>query len=1013
MRGSSLHALLRFGRHDARLTYQAGSLSYFAPMTSSRLQQIEAIFHSALECEPDQLDAHLASACYGDDALRRKVDSLLSSYQHATDFIETPPGALAAGVVEEGAAEDATSLIGRTISHYKVVQHLGRGGMGEVYLATDTRAERKAVLKVLPARFTTDAERIKRFQQEERALFALNHPNVVTTYEIGEEQGVHYIISELIEGHTLQQRLAGGPMKVEEALEVAIQLTSGLAAAHEAGVVHRDIKPGNIMLRPDGYVKVLDFGIAKLSEQQPAADRGEPGEIPVHQTQSGLVMGTARYMSPEQARREKVDARSDIWSLASVFYEMVAGIPPFQGETSSDCISSILTTEPTPLSATVPGVPAKLESIVEKALRKNRDARYQTSKEMLADLRSLKTELDAEGLSFKGGALVKGSVGQIKWSKQGVLLALLAVVLGVSWLFALRSLQSSHSPVGKARDLASNPAIPEKSVAVLPFENLSYDPDNAFLADGVQNEILTDLARIADLKVIGRTSVMQYNSGVARDLRKIGRQLGVSHLVEGTVQRSGNRLRVNTQLVDARTDRPSWEQVYDGDLTDVFAIESEIATAIAGELNAKLSPNEKSDLERPVTGNISAFDLYTRANNLLLIESFSDDLPGHLQQAANLLNWAVARDPTCFEAYCQLSYAYDVLYFYGYDHTPARLASAELAIQTAFRLRPDAGEAHLARAQNLYWGYLDYDDALTELEVARRSLPNNARIFVLSGYIHRRQGRWEESARDFDRAVELDPRNLDTLLQIATNHDLFRRYAEEKLILDRALAIEPNHAEIKVVRANVDLDWKANTQPLHQVIDEIRAENPASVRGIANTWLICALAERNVSAAEDALIALGDTPLRDGTVHLSRPFVEGLIARMTHDETKARAAFTAALANQEKIVQAQPNYGPPRCALGLIYAALGRKEDALREGRRAVELLSVEKDAIWGPAMHRYLAKIAGWVGDNDLACEQLAIATPVPSGVSYGQLKLMPWWDPLRNDARFEKIVASLAPKE
>jgi serine/threonine-protein kinase len=547
---------------------------------------------------------------------------------------------------------------------------------------------------------------------------------------------------------------------------------------------------------------------------------------------------------------------------------------------------------------------------------------------------------------------------------------------------------------------------------VLPFETLSRDPDNAFFADGVQDEILTDLARIADLKVIGRTSVIQYRSGAARNLREIGRQLGVTHLVEGTVQRSDNRIRVNAQLVDARTNRRLWGQIYERELADVFAIESEIATAIAGELNAKLSPNEKSEIERPATGDIPAFDLYTRANNLLLTESFSDDVEGHLRQATDLLSQAVARDPAFFQAYCQLTYDHDRLYFYGYDHTPARLALAEAAVQMAFRLRPNAGEAHLARAQNLYWGYLDYDGALAELDVARQSLPNDARTLQLMGYIERRQGRWEEAARDLDRAVELDPRNLETLQQISINDDLFRRYSEEKLILDRALAIEPNHAETKVVRANVDLDWKGDTQPLHQAIDEIRAKDPAGVRAIANNWLICALAERDAAAAKDALIALGETPLLDGSVQLTRPFVEGLIARMTKDEAKARVAFTAALADQQKIVQAEPNHGPARCVLGLIDAAVGRKEEALREGRRAVELLSVEKDAIRGKAMIRYLAKIAAWVGDSDLACEQLAIAAQVPSGVSYGQLKLMPWWDPLRGDPRFEKIVASIAPK-
>jgi serine/threonine protein kinase/tetratricopeptide (TPR) repeat protein len=965
-------------------------------MKPERWQRINDLFQSATDCPPNQRAVFLDEACSGDESLRRDVESLVVAYERTDNFIETPAFEVAPELL---VSENSGALIGESIGHYRIESLIGVGGMGEVYLARDERLGRKVALKLLPEQLTADETQVARFKTEARAASALNHPNILTVYEISSEGDRQFIATEFIDGVTLRTWLARGRINLHDALEIAVQIASGLAAAHSAGVVHRDIKPENIMLRPDGYVKVLDFGIAKLSEQQPATDHRDAGKIGVHQTRSGLL-GTARYMSPEQACGETADARSDIWSLGVVIYEMVAGIPPFQGKTPSECMTSIQTTAPPSLSSVLPDVPLKLEAILKKALQKNKDARYQTSKEMLAELRTVKAETDAARFP--------------KRHKLGALLTLTGVimVLCASALFSFRSMKTTHRPVATAQDLASNPARTEKSIAVLPFENLSSDPDNSFFADGVQDEILTDLARIADLKVIGRTSVMQYKSGVARDLSRIGQQLGVTHLVEGTVQRSGNRVRLNAQLVDARTNRRLWGQIYERDLADVFAIESEIATTIAGELNAKISLNEKSEIERPRTGDVPAFDLYTRATNLLLIETFSDDLPGHLRQAANLLNQAVTRDPTFFEAYCQLSYAHDGLYFYGYDHTPARLASAELAIQTAFQLRPDAGEAHLARAQNLYWGYLDYDDALAELEVARRSLPNNARVFLLLGYIHRRQGRWEESARDFDRAVELDPRNLDTLLQIATNHDLFRRYAEEKLILDRALAIEPNQAEIKVVRTNVDLDSKADTKPLHQVLDEIRAENPAAVRGIANNWLICALAERDAAAAKDALIALGDTPLRDGTVHLNRLFVEGLIARMMKDEGKARAAFIAARAEQEKIVQSEPNYAPPRCVLGLIYAALGRKEEALREGRRAVELLPVEKDAIWGPAMHRYLAKIAAWVGDKDLACEQLAIATPVPSGVSYGQLKLMPWWDPLRGDPRFEKIVASVAPK-
>jgi TolB-like protein/Flp pilus assembly protein TadD len=569
-----------------------------------------------------------------------------------------------------------------------------------------------------------------------------------------------------------------------------------------------------------------------------------------------------------------------------------------------------------------------------------------------------------------------------------------------------RVITSSVSPVAPGNAPAS---IPEKSVAVLPFENLSDEKENAYFADGVQDEILTNLARVADLKVISRTSTMQYKPGTPRDLREIGQRLGVTHVVEGSVQRAANRVRVNAQLTDARTDEQLWAQTYDRDLADVFAIQSEIAKAIADQLQAKLSPGEKREIERPPTIDITAFELYAQAKNVLAVRNAR----ANLLEAVDLLNQAIAHDPSFFRAYCQLAQTHDRLYFLGYDHTPARLALAEAAIQAAFRLRPDAGEAHLARAQNLYRGYLAYDGALAELEVAARTLPNDAGVFELKGFIQRRQGKQEEAVRSLERAIELDPRNTFTLQQIALSYHHLRRFVEEKSVLDRALAIEPNDVDIKVARAFVEFHWKADTRPLHQVIDSIRATNPAATQSIADGWLICALAERDARAARNALIAAGDNPpFTDEAVNFTRPFVEGIIARMSKDDAKARAAFTAARADQEKIIQAQPNYGPPLCVLGLIDAGLGRKEEALSEGRRAVELLPVEKDAINGIAMVKYLAMIAAWAGDKDLACEQLAVAIRPPSRLTYGQLKLLPFWDPVRGDPRFEKIVASLAPK-
>ena len=585
----------------------------------------------------------------------------------------------------------------------------------------------------------------------------------------------------------------------------------------------------------------------------------------------------------------------------------------------------------------------------------------------------------------------------------------LALVISSSIFFHKTPSRAITSAVPPSVTSNGSPPIPEKSVAVLPFENLSEDKANAYFADGVQDEILTDLARVADLKVISHTSTMQYKTGAPRNLREIGQQLGVTHVVEGSVQRAANRVRVNAQLVDARSDQQLWAQTYDRDLADVFAIQSEIATAIARQLQAKLSPREKNAIEQSPTDDIAAFDLYTRAKNVLTIRNARTNL----LEAADLLNQAVARDPLFFKAYCLLAHTHDRLYFLGYDHTPARLALAEAAVQAAFRLRPDSGEAHLARAQNLYRGYLDYDGALAELEVAAQTLPNDAGVFELKGYILRRQGKQEEAVRSLERAIDLDPRNTFTLQQIALSYHHLRRFAEEKSVLDRALAIEPNDVDTNEARAFVEFHWKADARPLHQMLDSIRATNPAATQSIADGWLICALAERDAAAAKNAVIAAGENPpLTDEAVNFSRPFIEGVIARMTKDNEKAFAAFTLARAEQEKVIQAQPSYGPPLCVLGLIDAGLGRKEEALREGRRAVELLPVEKDPINGVAMTKYLAMIAAWVGDKDLACEQLAVAIRPPSRLTYGQLKLLPLWDPLRGDPCFEKIVASLAPK-
>ena len=663
--------------------------------------------------------------------------------------------------------------------------------------------------------------------------------------------------------------------------------------------------------------------------------------------------------------------------------------------------------------ATVPG---RGYRFVAEVNTRTKDAVFQPQLERaIAERPSEKPNAKAAGApAIAAPQTVSWLPGKTGW----VWLAVAIGVIGVPILFLTRH---QTLPVGKRTPGLSLPAeavvsasvrIPEKSIAVLPFDNLSDDKQNAFFAVGVQDEIISDLARIADLKVISRTSGNLYKSGNPRNSREIGQQLGVAHLLEGNVQRIGNRLRVNAQLIETRTDTHSWAQTYDRDVADLFAVQSEIAQAIVGQLRAKISPAEKRAIEQPPTADLTAFDLYIRAKNLLLPVSFGANAKDDLRRATDLLNQAVVHDPSFFDAYCQLALAHGLLYFYGFDHTSTRLALAEAALEAATRMRPNAGETHLARARNLYWGYLDYNGALAELDNARQSLPNDSQIPELTGYIQRRQGRWEESIQSLERALELDPRNFDTLQQLALSYGDLARYAKEKSVLDRALGIQPNDAATKAMHALVDLDWKADTRRVHELINEIRAKDSGALQGVADFWLICALAERDPAAASNALALLGENALGDGPIQFSRIFLEGLNARMVNDNTKARLAFTAARAEQQKLVDSEPNYGPPLVVLGLIDAALGRKEEALLEGRRAVELVPIEKDAVVGRIVAAYFAMIAAWVGDKAVACQQLAGAIGYTSSVSYGQLKLMPWWDPLRGDPCFEKIIASLAPK-
>ena len=590
-----------------------------------------------------------------------------------------------------------------------------------------------------------------------------------------------------------------------------------------------------------------------------------------------------------------------------------------------------------------------------------------------------------------------------------VVLLLSGCVLAISFTIFFRYRATSSGPQ-KFGNLAD--AIPEKSIAVLPFENLSDDKQNAYFADGVQDEILTNLAKVADLKVISRTSTMQYKNNAERNLREIGKSLGVAHILEGTVQRSGGGVRVSAQLIDARTDAHIWAEHYDREIADVFAIENELAEQIVAQLKSKLSPTEKAAIEEKPTGDLAAYDLYLRGRDLIDGAVFSSGK--ELFEGIGLLQQALKRDPSFASAYYQLAHAHDQLYVRAIDHTTDRLKLAEAAIESLRRLRPDSGEAHLAQAKHLYWGYLDYDNARNELAAARRVLPNDPIVFLLLGYLDRRQGRWDDSLKNMQQALSLDPRGPQTpflLEQISRTYELLRRYADMAATLDRALALAPNNPNLRLSRATVDLVSRGDIQPFKNTLRSLIVDKSHDA-GFASELLELAKYERNWDEAVRALSLMPADGCRDEGFPFPRGWCEGVVARSRGDSEGAGVAFATARGEVGQIVQQQHDNAPALCVLAIIDAALGNRIEANREAKRAAELLPVAKDSIDGARVIKYLALTYAWAGKKDASLSELSAAVKLPGYLNYGELKLDPIWDPLRGDPRFEKIVASLAPK-
>jgi eukaryotic-like serine/threonine-protein kinase len=782
-------------------------------MTPERWRQIEDLFQSALARGADERDSFLRAACAGDESLRGEVEALLKSHDDAGSFINSPAFESAAGMIADGRRH---ALIGESVGHYKILELIGTGGMGEVYLAEDINLGRKAALKLLPATFTRDETRVRRFRQEARAASALNHPSILTIYEIGEASGTQFIATEYIAGETLRGRMTRSSLSLNEALDVAAQVAGALSAAHASGITHRDIKPENVMLRPDGYAKVLDFGLAKLTERRAITNEPEAATKVNVNTAPGMVMGTVSYMSPEQARGLRVDARTDVWSLGVVLYELVAGRVPFAGETPSDAIASLLKAEPPPLSRYAADAPAELQRIVGKSLRKDREERYQTIKDMALDLRELREELafaaklersvspessreaptatggqttaaaparSAAGTSEVAQAHTTSSaeylVGGVMRHKRVFAVASLALLLAVAggyWFFA--------RPSAKAAQI--------ESVAVLPFVNEGGDADAEYLSDGMTETLIGSLSQIPNLSVKARNSTFRYK-GRGNDLQRIAQELNVQAVLTGRVVQRGEQLLLSLELVDAKTENVIWSGQYARRQSDLVSLQSEIARDVSGKLQTKLSGADERKVTKSYTADAEAYQLYLQGRY-----QWNKRTEEGIRRSIEYFNQAIARDPNYAQAYAALAEAYVVLPEYSKTPPGESFPKAKAAAQKALDLDDTLGEAMLTLAVDKQ----DFDPAGAERDYRKIIAldPNNATAHQWYGEFIALQGRADESIAEMRRALELDPLSLIINKQLGTSLLFARRYdesiAQEKKVVEMDANFPAAHRDL-------------------------------------------------------------------------------------------------------------------------------------------------------------------------------------------------------------------------
>ena len=935
---------------------------------------------------------------------------------------------------------------------------LGRGSMGVTYEAIDTRLQFRVALKVINVQATDKgdldpaggpaAAMRERFLREARAAAQLRHPHVANVLYYGvRRDGSCFYAMELVEGQSVAQRVQSSqPLPIADALEIIAQTASALEAAEKHGLVHRDLKPANLMLadEPGINVKVIDFGLAKIIGAKEGANKI---------TYDGFV-GTPAFASPEQFLGSPIDRRSDYFSLgATLFYLLTHDLPFEAGRIGGidrqrkagsraldklkaaavpvpviDLVCSLLAVNPEDRPQTGKALNDAIRecqrtvassSLVGMPKKEDRSRGFQTSGNDIEAAEST----GAGGVSRPNSKSGLHSGVQETAELSGLQLRLQRVRSRISRKWMVVTLVSalilsglifiSYRAVFPGKpDLV----LADRTVAVLPFANISANKDDAYFADGIHDEVLNNLARISQLRVISRTSVMRYAVDAKRDLREITQKLGATAIVEGTVLREGNRVRINVELIDPRTELTVWADSYDRDLTSIFAIQSDIAQAVATKLAAKLLPVEQTLVSRQPTRNIAAYDLYLKAQELIRENDLSGvDFDERSSKAIALLKQAIQIDPQFALAYNSAGHANDLAYI-TFDQSPDRRASADSAFETALRLAPDLPEVQLNYAYHLYYCYRDYEGAKTHLDMARKAGMPRGYGLQLPALIDRRQGRFEAAVEEFKAAAELDPQNPDPLSNLARTFSANRQFREAAEAYDRLIALAPNRLSAQIEKSfYVTFLETGDFAPLKSAVEQTPASDAAD-RVNLTTKVGLALMERNWEGAKalvKSLEAIGDEA-DAGFGYALAPVPPGcfflLVARLQDDPTITSHIEARDLLG--KWSAAAPSNALLLSTLALVDALLGdRNAQAIQEAEHAAELLPVSKDAMDGPSVLTNLAIVYAWCGEADKAINQLGVLAKTPNGIYYGELKQDPFWDPLRTNPRFDKLLADLAP--